>query len=115
MSVSATNVPDMLRVAYSCKISDKSEYEVVCYVRPIDTGVEINYSHHIQRTRYAATSPWMENSTKLDLTPPLLGQIELCVMLEIWGRFERKVQPMSDRIEPAEITMLHRESGAPRE
>ena len=61
-------------------------HSIVCLVRlEPDHRIAIMYSHHILHTRNPRSGV-MEKSgeTKLPLTPLLIGQIRLGVMLEVW-------------------------------
>jgi hypothetical protein len=95
--VSATESPTTLRVSFTYDTGLTSQFEVVCFVRPCFEGLDILYSHHLQRFRSVPRGPWQdEASMVMQLTPNLIGLIQQGVMLELFSRFGSRVRAMDD-------------------
>lgn len=95
--VSATATPATLRVSFTYDESHTSQFEIVCLVRPCFEGINILYSHHLQRFRNVSKGPWIDEKTMVfQLTPVLIGLIQQGVMLELFGKFGSKVQSLDD-------------------
>ncbi len=95
--VSATDSPSTLRVSFTYDEGLTSQFEVVCLVRPCFEGIDILYSHHLQRFRSVPRGPWQdERSIVMQLTPSLVGLIQQGIMLELFGRFGSRVRAMDD-------------------
>lgn len=93
--VTSTAKPGVLRVSFLQEETEKAQNEVVCFVRPCVSGVEINYSHHIFRHRVASKGPWDgETHGRSPLTTALICVVENGVMLELWSAFGTKVRTL---------------------
>lgn len=100
MPVTNTTTPNAFRVSFlEVDKSDPSENslfqsEIICVVRALDTGkIEINYAHHIQRSRNIPTGPWKEKVARMPINPSLSAFIASNVMHELWCRlFDGKIQ-----------------------
>jgi len=86
---------DLIQIQFPSPSTDRryQDQEIVCYVRLIPTGLEINYSHHILHSRNSATGPHNQHDVfRYPLTLALRAMIEQCVMFEFWSAFSRTVQ-----------------------
>jgi hypothetical protein len=95
--VSATESPATLRVSFTYDTGLTSQFEVVCFVRPCFEGLDILYSHHLQRFRSVPRGPWQdEASMVMQLTPNLIGLIQQGVMLELFSKFGSRVRNVDE-------------------
>lgn len=93
MPVTATNVPDVLRVSFAQRDGDFEQAEVVCFVRHDGQGgIELNYSHHVFRSRPVPHGPWDENKARQSLSPALTSLLRTGTMLELWSTFVARVR-----------------------
>ncbi len=93
--VNATHRKDLIRVSFPCpiEINDRSDADIVCYLRVTDVGLTLYYSHHALRNRSTEKGPFEgEMNMRLNLDQALRAQIETCVMQEFWSQFLRKVK-----------------------
>ena len=99
MSVTATSVPNVLRVSFSQRETDFEQVEIICFVRHDGAGgLELNYSHHVSRTRPVSYGPWEhETVMRQSLTPALSTALDTGTMFELWSAFRSRT-----RILPAE-------------
>ena len=104
--ISCTHRPDLLRVSFTAPVGPKDfhEAEIVCYLRVVDSGLEINYVHHVMRTKSGAIGKYdNENIGRLPLDSILVAAIQVGVMYEVWSAISRSV-----RVVPAPMgTALH--------
>lgn len=92
--VNATHRKDLIRVQFHCPpLNNRSDADIVCYLRVTETGLTLYYSHHVMRSRSTEKGPYeQENTIRLTLDQALRAQIEACTMLEFWSAFLRKVR-----------------------
>jgi hypothetical protein len=91
--VSATEVAGILRVEFVLTRNVVSETSIVCFVRAMEKGIDICYSHTIGRTRPAEKGLWTLGSTlRMALTPEMENSIRVGVMHELWGACENRVR-----------------------
>jgi len=90
--ISATEVPNILRVVFQTPISDNRQGEVICYVRTEGMRLGIYYSHHVWRRRATPVSAWEdENTMRLPMSAQLESQIMVNVPYEIWSTLAKTV------------------------
>lgn len=97
MPVSATTDKETLRVTFSPEgesgAPHRYEAEIVCFLRVMDTGLEITYSHHLFRSRETTIGPFSnEIMRRMPLTPALIAVLEHGVFYEFWSTFSRAVR-----------------------
>lgn len=93
--VTATADPSVLRVSFFLQETALSRSEVVCDVRAVEDGIDVEYLYHDQQMRTIAGSMWSApQESQMKLTPILIAQIESGVMMELWNTFRRKVRVM---------------------
>ena len=72
-----------------------SRSEIVCNVRAVEDGIDVEYLYHDQQMRTIAGSTWSApQESQMQLTSILISQIESGVMMELWNAFRRKVRVM---------------------
>lgn len=101
MPVTATKLPGVLLVSFLLRDTDHDQVEIMCYVRHDGRGqLELNYSHHITRTRPVPHGPWtMEANSRHALNHLLSSTIETGVMAELWSSFRPKVRVLPAGLE----------------
>lgn len=93
--VTATQDPYTLRVSFHCRESELARAEIVCQVRAVEDGIDVDYLYHERQTRPLAGGTWgPPYEIQLELTPGLIGEIEAGVMYELWRTFRRKIRVM---------------------
>ena len=89
MSVIATKIKNVVMVRFPApeKLENRHvEFDVVCYVRLDPTGtLEINYSHHVVRSRDASVGMFGENKSRMPLDATLHALVTIGVMQEFWS------------------------------
>lgn len=86
--ISATTVPGVLRVTFVDQESSTSRTEVVCYLRPVNGRIEINYSHHQHTSRTESQGPWAPgNYHRHALDAITIAQVQYGVFRELWACF----------------------------
>jgi hypothetical protein len=95
--VTATASPSTLRVSFTYDEGHTSQFEVVCLVRPCFEGIDILYSHHLQRFRNVARGPWVDEKViVMQLTPSLIGLVQQGIMLELFSKFGSKIRSLEE-------------------
>ena len=93
--VTATQDPYTLRVSFFTQESDTARADIVCNVRAVEDGIDVEYLYHERQTRPMSGSTWQPPyETQLELTPGLISEIESGVMYELWKAFRRKIRVM---------------------
>lgn len=93
--VTATQDPYTLRVSFFLQESPLTRSEIVCDVKAVEDGIDIEYLYHDQQQRAIAGSNWSApQEAQMQLTPILIAQIEAGVMSELWNTFRHKVRVM---------------------
>lgn len=87
----STSQKNLLRISFLERDDEKSQVEIVCLIRLIDEGLEINYVQHIYRGRDRSTAPWVEERSRIPLTPSMISLIHSGVMHQLWSKFVTKV------------------------
>ncbi len=91
--VSATEVAGILRVAFKLSESEIDDNNVVCFVRAMEKGIDICYSHTVSRSRPVGKGPWGPDTVmRMTLTPMLENTIRIGVMHELWGCCENRIR-----------------------
>lgn len=89
MPVIATKLKNVVMVRFPApeKLENRHvEFDVVCYVRLDPTGVlEINYSHHVIRSRDANVGSFSESKSRMPLDAALHALVTIGVMQEFWS------------------------------
>ena len=101
--VTNTNHKNVLRVSFLERDDAEAQVEIVCLVRSIEEGLEINYIQHIYRSREITADPWKEKRIRLPLTPSLVSSIHSGVMHQLWSKFVTKVVSVRPELLPKEI------------
>lgn len=97
--VSATEVPNILRVTFTIDIGDQRQSEVVCFCRPDELRLIIYYSHHIWRHRPTPTSEWEnESAMRAPFTPQLESEIRIRVPYELWSALIKTVKVLPGEV-----------------
>ncbi len=94
MPVTTTDLPDTLRVSFPVSSTEHSESEIVCFLRLVPTGLEINYAYHLIRSRAGSLGAFEEETKPryLDLNASLAATIEHGVKEQFWSTFARTVR-----------------------
>lgn len=86
--ISATTVPGVLRVVFLDQESGVNRSEIVCYLRPVNGRIEINYSHHQHLSRSESQGPWSAGSYhRYKLDAVTMAQVQYGVFRELWSCF----------------------------
>jgi hypothetical protein len=94
--ISATHVPDLLRLSYKERETEMEKTEVVCYIRVFNGRVEVNYSHHAFYGRSASNGPWSEKiKHRMQLEPSVTARMQYMVFHEFWNSFMGSLRVMS--------------------
>lgn len=93
--VTATQDPLVFRVSFFCHETPLSRSDIICNVRAVEDGIEVEYLYHDQQMRAIAGSTWRApEEVQMKLTPILISEIEVGVMRELWMTFCRRVRIM---------------------
>ncbi len=91
--ISATNVPGILRVVFVERQSENTLTEIVCYIRPLNGSIEINYSHHQHSARLTTQGPWsVSKYHRMALDAATLAKVQYGVFHELWLSFGGSVR-----------------------
>lgn len=83
--VSPTNNPKVLRVQFERHVNEISKYEVVCYLKIMESGVQVYYSHHRMYARAMPKGPWSQpGEMRAALSFTLQGEISAGVFHALW-------------------------------
>jgi hypothetical protein len=89
VSVIATKLKNVVMVRFPApeKMENRHvSFDVVCYLRLTPTGeLEVNYSHHVIRTREGNSGPFGEDKSRMPLDSSLIGLITIGTMQEFWS------------------------------
>lgn len=93
--VTATQDPLVLRVSFPCRETPLSRSDIICNVRAVDDGIEVEYLYHDQQVRTMAGGTWgAPQEAQMKLGSALISEIETGVMYELWEAFKRRVRVM---------------------
>jgi hypothetical protein len=93
--ITCTSLPDVIRVQFVLSDQPTNQVDIVCYVRACDTGLEINYSHHVSRTRQVPSGGWeKETPFRTGLTVANMAAIHFNVWQELQNVFGTRVRTL---------------------
>ncbi len=103
MPVAATQIKNVVMVRFRApeKLENRHvEFDVVCYLRLEPSGtMEINYSHHIVRSRDATSGPYTESKLRMPFDSSLRSLVTLGVQQEFWASIAHTF-----RVMPGDLT-----------
>lgn len=106
MAVHATTRPDIIRVSIPGPqpMEATSESEIVCFMRLRGERFEINYSHHLMRSRQDKGAHKNETKYRFPLDGTLTALIQNGCMMAFWEVFQMTVRTMPAEIDtPVEV------------
>jgi len=101
--VTSTSHKNVLRVSFLERDDKTAQVEIVCLVRAIEEGLEIQYVQHIYRNREITADPWQERRIRLPLVASMVSSIHSGVMHQLWSKFVTKIVPVDPELLSKEI------------